>query len=892
MDSDAQGDLAPRGDGTMLDWALRYAALGWRVIPVRGKRPFLDGWPEKASTDPETIRGWWRDYPDSNIGIATGPGTGHFALDVDGDEGRETLRALEAEHGRLPDGPRSRTGGGGEHRLLLVPTGRTWPRNRVRFASKLDIRSAGGQFVAAPSVHPDTGRVYAWEVDPRNTPIPEAPAWLLDLVEAAGKKGNGNQKPAPPAPPASSAGPGITTRYGHAALDRECEMVRTAPKGTRNATLNKAALKLGQRVAGGELDGDEARIELMNAARDCGLVADDGERQCLATIASGLAKGATEPKAAPPRSSPSSGRGNGRRAQAPPADRYDDPPTDCDPGPSPDYQGEPPAGMPLEVPLPWEDLIPFEDLALPDFPTDVFPAWLRAFVEAEATASQTPIDLAALTALGMLAVACAKQVNVRDGNGHEEPVNLYVMTAMEPGSRKSAVMDAIKAPVSEAQAEAMDAAQPAYAATKARIDVEEAVLARLKAEAAKATGVEQQDILQRVEEKAKLIAQSPLAELPRLFTSDPTSESIPHLLASNRGRFAIVSDEGGIFGTMAGRYSSNKTPNFESYLKGHAGSEIHTDRVGRHEHVGAPALTLVLSVQPDIIRSLAETPQFKARGLCGRFLYAVPKSTLGYRQIDPPAVPDQVRSEYHFRLRALLSLPLGGPDGKEAVARRLNLSPSAHAELSGFRAWAEPQYRPGEALSGFTDWSGKLPGAVARIAGLLHMAELAGDPAPWNTPLSGDTMARAVRLGRYLVPHAKAAYEMMGSDVELDGARWVLDWILRSKRQVFAKRDLHRAAQGRFRRASDLDAPLEVLVERNYIREAKELAARGRGRPSKVYEVNPGALNSVISVIHCHSGSAEQNQAEAQGNGHFCHSVISVSKGYTEADPWNGGVTE
>jgi hypothetical protein len=51
----------------------------------------------------------------------------------------------------------------------------------------LDVRGEGGQIVAPPSVHPETGRAYAWEVF--NNPLDGAevadmPAWLVSMLTA------------------------------------------------------------------------------------------------------------------------------------------------------------------------------------------------------------------------------------------------------------------------------------------------------------------------------------------------------------------------------------------------------------------------------------------------------------------------------------------------------------------------------------------------------------------------------------------------------------------------------------------------------------------------------------------------------------------------------------
>lgn len=105
---------------------------------------------------------------------------------------------------------------------------------------------------------------------------------------------NRDTAPVPAGQPATS--PSGRVNYGRAILDAEVQRVLEAPKGTRNPTLNVAALKCGRGVAGGHIDEDEARAELYAAARRIGLVDDDGPRSVTATISSGLRKGKQHPR--------------------------------------------------------------------------------------------------------------------------------------------------------------------------------------------------------------------------------------------------------------------------------------------------------------------------------------------------------------------------------------------------------------------------------------------------------------------------------------------------------------------------------------------------------------------------------------------------------------------
>ena len=84
----------------------------------------------------------------------------------------------------------------------------------------------------------------------------------------------------------------------------------------------------------------------------------------------------------------------------------------------------------------------------------------------------------------------------------------------------------------------------------------------------------------------------------------------------------------------------------------------------------------------------------------------------------------------------------------------------------------------------------------------------------------------------------------MGADPRTDDARWLLDWITRTNRAQFTRRDAHRAApHGRFPKATDLEPPLSLLEEHGYLRRVDPEPSRdphGRGRPaSPRFLVNP-----------------------------------------------------
>lgn len=170
---------------TIVEAAFSYARRGWRVVPLNGKIPLVKEWTVNASTDIEKIQEWFHEYPEANVGIATGEQSGVFVLDVDGDQGEASLRDVESTFGKLPPTYEVETSRG-RHLYFLQPAGtKTKSQASGEIGAKLDVRGDGGQVVAPPSLHPETKKQYRVL---RNIEVSAAPDWLLKLVSVARRK--------------------------------------------------------------------------------------------------------------------------------------------------------------------------------------------------------------------------------------------------------------------------------------------------------------------------------------------------------------------------------------------------------------------------------------------------------------------------------------------------------------------------------------------------------------------------------------------------------------------------------------------------------------------------------------------------------------------------------
>ena len=132
----------------------------------------------------------------------------------------------------------------------------------------------------------------------------------------------------------------------------------------------------------------------------------------------------------------------------------------------------------------------------------------------------------------------------------------------------------------------------------------------------------------------------------------------------------------------------------------------------------------------------------------------------------------------------------------------------------------------------------QLPGAVARIAGILHMFEHAGRQHPWEVLLTEPTMEAAITLGDYFTSHGKAAYALMGADGRMEDARKVWATIDRQGWESFSQRDLYLHVRRSFS-VDRLAEVLEALASMGYIRRPVDTPTRATGRPSIRWEVNP-----------------------------------------------------
>jgi hypothetical protein len=210
-------------DVTILDGALELARRGLLVVPLygmredgececprphcdsAGKHPRIKNWQHEATSDPTKVEDWWKRWPGSNVGVASGPSSKLIDVECDSEEAEAALVELFGGPENFPDCP-TFSSGRGKHRLFawsaelatLPESGKAVFKFRgIEF--RIGGGGKGGQSVYPPSRH-KSGARYAWlpglsldDVELR--PLPDAVMATLLREGSRGERTRRTERP-------------------------------------------------------------------------------------------------------------------------------------------------------------------------------------------------------------------------------------------------------------------------------------------------------------------------------------------------------------------------------------------------------------------------------------------------------------------------------------------------------------------------------------------------------------------------------------------------------------------------------------------------------------------------------------------------------------------------
>src|SRR5262249_33670216 len=129
-----------------------------------------------------------------------------------------------------------------------------------------------------------------------------------------------------------------------------------------------------------------------------------------------------------------------------------------------------------------------------------------------------------MLALAGISLCAARRVVVSPQPGWHEPLNLYTMSVLGSGNRKSAAFALMMAQYEDWDEAEKARLAEAIAIAQSRWRMLEAALHRTEAAAAKASGSERKSLMEEAKELAKELRALRVPAEPRLLTDDATSE--------------------------------------------------------------------------------------------------------------------------------------------------------------------------------------------------------------------------------------------------------------------------------------------------------------------------------------------------------------------------------
>ena len=485
----------------------------------------------------------------------------------------------------------------------------------------------------------------------------------------------------------------------------------------------------------------------------------------------------------------------------------------------------------------FDEIIPLPEVVLPEFPIETLPSAVKDFCLEVAESTQTPPDMACVSALAILALAMQKHYKVVGKTDWEEQLSLYVMIVAEPSDRKSAVLsqmikviNAFEANYNDKHSIELQKNHDEYARL---LSQKNKVIKDL--EKGKATDEDYDAIISKVASFKKLNRLT-------LTLDDVTSESIATKMDDQGGCIAIVSSEGGMVDIISGLYSKNV--NIDVYLKGYSGDSLKVDRIGRDSlYIPNPKLTILLTIQPKVLENFITNPTFAGRGLTARFLYSIPKSRVGTRKFYTEPIRYDSKTNFNDLVTSILN-------ETHTSTTYIHLSNDATNLLEEFHDSFET--RLAGDLKEIGSWAGKLCGNILRFSAILTRAkgirydEFSGNPSNKDDAVwlvQKDDMANAIRLGEYFLSHAQCAFNLLGVDQQTKDAKTLLK-ILKEHNPHLMEVNARAVARitTKLGKKDRINRVLSMLADYGYLKEKEQTYEYGRPR-SETYLVNPKIYN-------------------------------------------------
>ena len=523
----------------------------------------------------------------------------------------------------------------------------------------------------------------------------------------------------------------------------------------------------------------------------------------------------------------------------------------------------------------WQEPIPLEPTTGPPFPLEALPDTeetpLRSLATAIADQTQAPVDIGAWCALAVIGAAVRGRLDVQARKNWREPVHIQSLQVLVSGGGKGPTYRELTAPLYrwDADQRALWEAEHATWERERKLREVNEKKYRNKATAAKATSDDERRWQGYMQALMEWEQQEPW--LRRIVASNTTAEALEKRIYEQGGAMAVVSGEGSFLANITGAYSDQ--PKLGVLLHGYTGEPFENDRKTDNEQwrVSRSCVAVSLAIQPRVLIAMGQVPGFQDLGAAARFLVTCPKE-IAWPELDPPDIPDHLTNWWNRRILEIAN----DTEGSAAEPVAITLADDAREVFHGERQWWREATAAG-VFANMPEWGRKYAGMVLRIAGLLHVVQ---EASPHTTPISTDTIARAVTIMRHAIEHARIGHGLMNGTEAHGRASDILEVVkrLQAESGSVTSADVYDRVRGRqaFQRTATVIGALRTLEERRHVRlERRE----GPGPETYFVILNPLDMPAemrsspisdpvgVISHLRSHSGDAPDRETDLDPTG-------------------------
>ena len=815
LTGEAEADPVAAPPAGMLEAALAYAAQGIPVFPCGpDKKPLVPHGFKNASNSEQVIRAWWGIWPDAMIGRPTGAASGVVVLDVDqgpGKVGGESLAALVAQHGPLPDTWEALTPSGGRHLYFRYVPERPIPCSTSRVGQHLDVRGDGGYVVVPPSRLPD-GRGYEWELSshPDDVPLAPVPEWLMELAGTRATQ------------PDMALG-GFESHVTPSQLaDLQSALVYLDPRDYGTWIKVAYALRTIPDADGWALWSIWSRGDLHPDFPD---VAQEARK--LWGSASAVENRKTWESCRP--------TGTDYRAIFAEAAR--------------NGWVNPAKGVDnlLPQPDPWPDPeeLPKSLPSVAEFDLALLPHRLRPWIQDIADRMQCPPEFPAVATMVCLSSVIGRQLGIRPKRLDDWTVvpNLWGAIVGRPSLLKSPSLQEPMKLLDRLEMDAMEAYQNNLREFKAG--------ALLAEEVAKAT---KRDIAKNLGDKAKAfdLARNAVNAEPdqvpqrrRYRTNDATVEKLGELLAANPRGMLVFRDE--LVGWLSSLDKEGREGTRAFFLEAWNGTGRFTfDRVGRGTtDIEAACVSVLGGIQPGPLEAYLSGALGTGTGddgLLQRFQLLVwPDPPSAWRNVDrhPDADAKQAVLSIVARLDEIDPQALGATQYEGDSIPWVRFAGDAQDLFDDWRLDLETRLLARDLPPALESHLAKYRSLIPSLALICHLVD-----HPEGGAVGRESLIRACAWGQFLETHAERLYSQARTPEILLALE--LDKHLTDLGKVFSVRDVYRKGWKLLDQAGAASA-VQVLVKYGRVR---PYDAGGKGRPTEHFEIHPSLVGEHLRPRH------------------------------------------